>query len=259
MQHKTRRFLRSIAVDEWQLLVVRVDRSVYARTSMLTGINIFATQCWEQWTAVHASSVTINVKNHSERWISGFRFTVENKLILSLWRVNGHFWSSWNMNHDCFVCKITLHNPNRNDQVVHSAVLTTQMVMGSSLGLNLHQCLLTHLQVCWLKTPSCHADLYTVSKYNTRGESEDHTGEKACKKITHPGFEIQGRRHKKSKTRDISGSTKILMYSIFFKKLIQHMQMVDLKRGAMIWNFIVWKVTLLGRTLWIEAYADLKY
>ena len=35
----------------------------------------------------------------------------------------------------------------------------------------------------WIKKRlSCHADLYTVSRCHTRGESENHTGEKAHKK-----------------------------------------------------------------------------
>ena len=53
------------------------------------------------------------------------------------------------------------------------------------LGLNPHQCLWTHgLQVCGSKRLSCHADLCTVSRCHTRGKSEDHTGEKACKGST---------------------------------------------------------------------------
>ena len=47
---------------------------------------------------------------------------------------------------------------------------------------NLHQCLQTFLQVCESKRLSCHADLYTVSRCITRGESEDHTREKALKR-----------------------------------------------------------------------------
>ena len=53
-----------------------------------------------------------------------------------------------------------------------------QRVMGLSPGQNLHQCLWTCLQVML----RCHADLYTVSRCHTRGESEDHTDKKACKK-----------------------------------------------------------------------------
>ena len=52
-------------------------------------------------------------------------------------------------------------------------------------ALSLHQCWWTHPQVCGLKRLSCHTDLYTVSMYHhTRGESEDHTSEKACKGST---------------------------------------------------------------------------
>ena len=39
----------------------------------------------------------------------------------------------------------------------------------------------TRLQVCGSKRISCNADLYTVSRCCTRGESEDHTSKKACK------------------------------------------------------------------------------
>ena len=42
-------------------------------------------------------------------------------------------------------------------------------------------------------------DLCTVSRCRTRGESEDHTSEKARKRM-HPGFETLCRRHQKSKT-----------------------------------------------------------
>ena len=47
---------------------------------------------------------------------------------------------------------------------------------------NLHQYLQTHLQVCGSKRLGCHADLHTVSRCHTRGESEDHTSKKAHKK-----------------------------------------------------------------------------
>ena len=33
----------------------------------------------------------------------------------------------------------------------------------------------------WIKRLGCHADLYTVCRCHTRGESEDHTGKKAWK------------------------------------------------------------------------------
>ena len=55
-----------------------------------------------------------------------------------------------------------------------------QTVVGLSPGPNLHQCLWTHLQVHGLKRLGCHADLYTVSRCRTRGESEDQS-EKAHK------------------------------------------------------------------------------
>ena len=47
---------------------------------------------------------------------------------------------------------------------------------------NLHQCLWTCLQVHGSKSPSCHADFYTVSRCCTRGECEDCTRKKACKR-----------------------------------------------------------------------------
>ena len=39
---------------------------------------------------------------------------------------------------------------------------------------NLHQCLRTRLQVCWSKRLGCHADLYTVSRCRSRGESQEY-------------------------------------------------------------------------------------
>ena len=47
---------------------------------------------------------------------------------------------------------------------------------------NLHQCLWICLQIYGSKRPGCIADLYKVSRCYTRGESEDHTSEKACKR-----------------------------------------------------------------------------
>ena len=38
---------------------------------------------------------------------------------------------------------------------------------------NLHQCLQTSLQVCGSKKFGCHADLFTVSRCHTRGESQE--------------------------------------------------------------------------------------
>ena len=43
----------------------------------------------------------------------------------------------------------------------------------SQFGPNLHQCLQTCLQVHGSKRLDCHADLYTVSRCHTRGESEE--------------------------------------------------------------------------------------
>ena len=47
---------------------------------------------------------------------------------------------------------------------------------------NLRQCLQTHLQVRGSKRLHCHADLCTVSRCRTRGESEDHTSKPKKKK-----------------------------------------------------------------------------
>ena len=57
-----------------------------------------------------------------------------------------------------------------------------QTVVG--LSPNLHQYLQTDLQVHGSERLSCHTDLYTISRCHTRGESEDHTSEKACKEST---------------------------------------------------------------------------
>ena len=46
------------------------------------------------------------------------------------------------------------------------------------------QCLRTDLKVCGSKRLCCHADLYTVSRYRTKGESEDNAREKARKGST---------------------------------------------------------------------------
>ena len=74
---------------------------------------------------------------------------------------------------------------------------------------NPHQCLWICLQVRRSKRLGCHADLCTVSRCRTRGESGEycagkkvckHTFKKVCKREIHPGFETWGRRHQKSKT-----------------------------------------------------------
>ena len=87
-------------------------------------------------------------------------------------------------------CVTVISWVSRAGRMVFGSVLAAQMVMSSSskppsmLG--------TRLQVCGLKRLGRHADLYTVSRCCTRGESEDHTGEKTCKGI-HLGFDTQGR------------------------------------------------------------------
>ena len=51
-------------------------------------------------------------------------------------------------------------------------------------ALKLYQCLWTHVQVCGLKRLGHHADICMVSRCHTRGESEDHSSEKAHKGST---------------------------------------------------------------------------
>ena len=90
------------------------------------------------------------------------------------------------------------------------------------MGLNPHQCLWIYdPQVCISRRLSCHADLYTVSRCHTKCESEDHTGEKACKQGTHPGFDTQGRCHQKSKIHilvSVAPQKGLASSKFFFKK-----------------------------------------
>ena len=69
------------------------------------------------------------------------------------------------------------------------------------------QCLWTHRQVCGSKRHCCHADLHTVSTCHPRGESEDHTDEKACKNGSTLGLN-PGQISPKVQNRGISGPTK---------------------------------------------------
>ena len=62
---------------------------------------------------------------------------------------------------------------------------------------------------------SCNAGHQEISRCHTRGESEDNTCENACKQIIHPGFEICGRRHKKSKTGVSFAQQKWLVFKKF--------------------------------------------
>ena len=77
---------------------------------------------------------------------------------------------------------------NRSDRVAYSAVFAVCGMDGHGFeprsGPNLHQRLWTHLWVCGLKRLGCHADLYAVSRYHTRGKSEGHTSEITCKGYT---------------------------------------------------------------------------
>ena len=77
---------------------------------------------------------------------------------------------------------------------------------------NLHQCLWTHLQVHGSKRLSCHADLYIVSRCHTRGEPEDHTSEKACKRDP-PWLWDPGQMSWEVQNRGIHGPTKGRMSS----------------------------------------------
>ena len=54
----------------------------------------------------------------------------------------------------------------------------------------------------WMKSLGCHTGGYEVSRCRTRSESRNifYVGDKACKQGIHHGFEIQCRRHQKSKT-----------------------------------------------------------
>ena len=91
--------------------------------------------------------------------------------------------------------------------------LAAQIVVDSSPGLSIHQCLWTCLQVCGLKRLGCYADHYTPSRCCTRGESEDHTGKQAC-------FETQGRHHQKSKAQvSVTPWKGLTFYKKFLKKI----------------------------------------
>ena len=101
----------------------------------------------------------------------------------------------------------SLCQPTRSGWVVCNTVLAAQTVMGSSPRPNLHQCLWTCLQVSGSKNLGCHGDLYTVSRCCTRGESEDHTGEKARKKDP-PWLWNIGQTSPEVQNRGISGPMK---------------------------------------------------
>ena len=63
----------------------------------------------------------------------------------------------------------------------------------------------------WPEPPPMLADMSAgmwVSRYCTRGESEDQTGDKACKKGICPGFETLGRCHQEVQNRAISSPIK---------------------------------------------------
>ena len=100
--------------------------------------------------------------------------------------------------------------------MVYNTVLTTQAFVGSSP--NLYQCFLIHLQVHGPKRLGYNADFHTVSRCHTRGEFEDHTGEKACKGC-HGSRDDQGMQMLPTpevQNRGISGPKKGLMSSKTF-------------------------------------------
>ena len=98
----------------------------------------------------------------------------------------------------------------------YNTVLATQMVMGSSPGRNIVQCLWTCLQVCGLKMLGCHADLYTVSKVSHQKWIWGSHKQESMQKGIYPVFETQARCHQKSKTWSISGTPEGLMSSKHF-------------------------------------------
>ena len=68
---------------------------------------------------------------------------------------------------------------SRSGRIVYSAVLIVQKVVGSRSEPS--PMLVDMSASTWIEQVSCHADLCTVSRCHTRGKSEDHTSEKACK------------------------------------------------------------------------------
>ena len=75
--------------------------------------------------------------------------------------------------------------PSQSGRVVYIAMVVARTVVGSSPGLDrtsTNSC--RHICISGSKRLGCHADLYTVSRCHTRGESENHTSEKACKGST---------------------------------------------------------------------------
>ena len=83
---------------------------------------------------------------------------------------------------------------------------------------NLHQCLGTDLQVCGSKRLSCHADLYTVSRW---GESQEFIAHRwqSTQGRDPPWVWNPGRRYQKSKTGVSVAPRKGLMSSKNFKKI----------------------------------------
>ena len=68
------------------------------------------------------------------------------------------------------------------------------------------------------KRLSYHADLQTISRCHIRSESEDHTGENACKWGVHPGLETEDTHHQYGIGISVT-SQKELVYSK--KKIIK--------------------------------------
>ena len=79
----------------------------------------------------------------------------------------------------------------------------------------------------------CHAGHQGVSRFCTRGESEEwHVGKKACKQGIHPSFKIQGRSD--FQNRGISGSSKF-----FLKRINKDSQIIQayLSERQRLWGF----------------------
>ena len=92
--------------------------------------------------------------------------------------------------------------------MIHSTVLTTRIVIGSSPK---PPPMLVSASIL-IKMISCHTDIYTVSKCHTRGESENHTSEKA--KVIYPGFKNQAEFTRSTK-QCMSGSPKKIYKKTF--------------------------------------------
>ena len=81
----------------------------------------------------------------------------------------------------------------------------------------------------------CHAGHQGVSRFCTRGESEEwHVGKKACKQGIHPSFKIQGRHHQRSKT-----GVSVAPPNFFLKRINKDSQIIQayLSERQRLWGF----------------------